>query len=278
MELDVFEERARVYERMRKAVASDRMDKVRSEDDFEKFMMEMDREKFLRKDEYETLQREFSEKQEDHDQLRQHLIQRLKLEQQAELQKAEMLGKLSLQRTITDATSDEEMAQQDHRLEASARRWRRANPRSGRRSRSGLKQSAWKRQTEHELDMQEATDGLKLVDLMKERTQMEADRELKRQLRARTGVSEIEMKAEAQRHQQELGKDTGPIHLSTEALIAAAPADRAAMLVELKRTESAQGIKRGPDPGHGCREKRRRRTGFPGEVQECFGGGHPASL
>lgn len=242
MELDVFEERARVYQRMRKAVASDRMDKVRSEDDFEKFMMEMDREKFLRKDEYEALRREFREKQEDHDQLRQHLIERLKLEQQAELQKAEMLGKLSLQRTITDATRDEEMAQLDHRLEASRKEMEMRQSQEWAVIKQRVEAKRLERQTEHELDVQEATDGLKLVELMKDRKQKDADREIERQLRARAGASEIEMRAEAQRHQQELSKIQALSTLSTEALIAAAPADRAAMLAELKRTEALKGF------------------------------------
>jgi hypothetical protein len=61
---------------------------------------------------------------------------------------------------------------------------------------------------------------------------------LGRQLRARTGLSEITLKEEEQRHRQKLAEIQALSGLSGEALVAAAPADRAAMLTELKKTEA----------------------------------------
>jgi hypothetical protein len=55
-------------------------------------------------------------------------------------------------------------------------------------------------------------------------------------------MSEINMKEASQRHQLELEKIQALSSLSTDALIAAAPADRAAMLADLKRTESLRGF------------------------------------
>ena len=260
MEVEVFEERAKVFERMRRAVASDRMNKVRSEDDFEKFMTDIDGGKLLRKDEYETLQREFSEKQEDHDQLRRHLIQRLKLEQQSELQKVELAGKLAAQHTITDAARDEEMAQLDHRL-ASARKememrqaqeWNQVKQQADARRlqvETEIDLARQKKKTEIELeeiedqaDMRSAAAALDLLKRQKEIRKEESDWEVERKVRERASMSDITIKEESQRHQQELAKIQVLSSLSPETLIAAAPADRAAMLAELRRTEALRGF------------------------------------
>jgi len=260
MEVEVFEERAKVFERMRKAVASDRMDKVRSDDDFEKFMTEVDGGKLLRREELAALQREFREKNEDHDQMRAHLIQRLKLEQQAELQKVELLGKLSMQRNITDAARDDEMAQLDHRL-ASARKememrqaqeWAVVKQQVEARRlqvEAEIDLARKKKQTEIELgeaedqaDVRTAASALDLLKKQKTIKKEEADWDLDRKVHERASFSEIEMREEAQHHQQELAKIQALSSLSAEALIAAAPADRAAMLAELKRTEALKGF------------------------------------
>lgn len=216
MEVEVFEERAKVLERMRNAVASEKMSGVKSADQLEAFLLEMDKNRLVRQDVLESLKRDFAEKSEDHDLARKHLIQRLKVEQEAELQRAEVLGQLSLKRAVTDAQRADAMAQVDHDVAA-------------RRKQLLLKQEEeW---AEIERDLKEAEAGIDLLRKMKSVKRDEADWDQQRQLGAARHQHDLEM--------ERLGKLST---LSAEALIASAPSDRAAMLMELKRTDALKGF------------------------------------
>jgi hypothetical protein len=91
-------------------------------------------------------------------------------------------------------------------------------------------------------DLRTAGGALDILKKQKAIKKEEEDWETERKLRERAALSEVTMKEEAQRHEQELAKIQAMSNLSTEALIAAAPADRAALLAELKRTEGLKGF------------------------------------
>jgi hypothetical protein len=244
-DVEVFEERARVFERMRKAVASASMDKVTGEKEMEDFLHEIDKDKLLRADELEELKRSLGEKKENHDTARRHLIERLKLDQQAELARAGTLSKISLNRTVTDALRNEEMAQLEHELAAERKRlesrqaaeWAEVEQRR-RQAEQEIDLARKKRQAD--IDMDETRDqadmrtALGALDLLKKQKAIkhdELDREAARQLQI-----------DAQRHQQELARLQVLSTLSTEALITTASPERAALLAELKQTETLKGL------------------------------------
>jgi hypothetical protein len=304
MELEVYEDRAKVYERMRKAVASNQMNEVTNENELEKFMQSIDKDKLLRAEDMQSLLQDFGEKKEDHDMARRHLIQRLKIEQTMDLQRAALLGKIGLSRTVTESVRAEEMAQLDHELAArrralestQAEEWsqlkmgvdaRRLQVESEfdlARKKSELEMDLSRKQADLGLDLGKKQADLELdlgrkqadaqfevgrrqklsdieleeledqkdlrtaagsLDILKKQKGIkkeEEDWETERKLRERAALSEVSMREEAQRHQQEIVKIQALSSLSTEALIAAAPADRAAMLADLKRTDSLKGF------------------------------------
>jgi hypothetical protein len=260
MKLEVYEDRARVFGLMRKAVASDQMNQVISADEMEAFLQGIDKNKLLRKEETDALVREFAEKKEDHELARRHLIQKLKMEQGVEMARAGLENKISLSRTVTDAARTEEMAQLEHEQSVQrkememrqAQEWAQVKQQiDARRLQVQAEIDLAKTKTQVEVELEELKDQADLrsakgaLDLLKQQKAIkrdEADWDLERDLRARSTASEMTMKEEAIRHQQELAKIQALGTLSTEALIAAAPADRAAMLAELKRTEGLKGF------------------------------------
>lgn len=260
MQVEVFEERAKVFERMRKATASAEMDKITAADEMERFLQEIDKGKLLRKEEMDLLVQAFAEKKEDHALARSHTIQRLKLEQELELARAQALLSIAADRTRSEAERAEEMAKLEHQLAARRKllemqqeeEWaavRREVDKKRYDIETQIDLAKKKKVTEIELeeladqaDMRTAAASLDLLKKQKEIKLEEAERAAERELRTRKTLSEIEMAEAARRHQLELEKIQALSALSTEALIAATPADRASMLAELKRTESLRGF------------------------------------
>jgi hypothetical protein len=293
MELEVYEDRAKVFERMRKAVASNQMNEVTNENELEKFLQAIDKDKLLRAEDMRTLLQDFGEKKEDHDMARRHLIQRLKIDQTMDLQRAALLGKIGLSRTVTESVRAEELSQLEHELAArrkalestQAEEWAQIKQAvDARRLQVESELDLAKKQTDLELDLGKKKADLELdlgkkqadaqfdigrrqklsdieleeledqkdlrtaggaLDILKKQKAIkkeEEDWETERKLRERAALSEVTMKEEALRHEQELAKIQAMSTLSTEALIAAAPADRAALLAELKRTEGLKGF------------------------------------
>ena len=293
MELEVYEDRAKVYERMRKAVASNQMNEVTTENELEKFLQAIDKDKLLRAEDMRTLLQDFGEKKEDRDMARRHLIQRLKIDQTMDLQRAALLGKIGLSRTVTESVRAEELSQLEHELAArrkalestqaeewaqikqavDARRLQMESEMDLIQKQADLEMGVGKKKTELEIDLgkraadaqfevgrrqklsdieleeledrkdlRTAAGALDIMQKQKTIKKEEEDWETDRKLRERAAMSEMTMKEEALRHEQELAKIQAMSSLSTEALIAAAPADRAALLAELKRTEGLKGF------------------------------------
>jgi membrane protease subunit (stomatin/prohibitin family) len=264
MQLEVYEDRAKVFARMRQAVASNEMNQVTSEMELAKFLQAIDKDKLLREEEMRQLVQDFGEKKEDHDLARAHLIQRLKIEQDNDLARAELTGKVTFNRTVSEAVRAEEIAQLDHELAArrkevetrQAEEWTRIQQDvAAKRLEAGaaidlgamkkekeIELQRKERTTEIETDAMETETAIRMLKQMKATKREEADWDMERELREHALKSETAMKESAQLHAQELAKIQVLSSLSTEALIAAAPADRAAMLAELKRTEGLMGL------------------------------------
>ncbi len=264
MQLEVYEDRARVFERMRKAVSSNEMNQVTNEVELEKFLQSIDKDKLLRAEEMRVLTQDFGEKKEDHDLARAHLIQRLKVEQDTDLARAALAGKISLNQTVAGSVRAEEMAQLEHELAAQrkevemrqASEWAKIQQDVAAKqleAETAIRLGKTKKETEIELERKEhlsqieldAIEAQKAIEILKQMKQTkreEADWDTDRTVREQAARSEIAMREESQRHAQELARIQALSNLSAEALIAAAPADRAAMLADLKRAENLRGL------------------------------------
>jgi hypothetical protein len=249
MQLEVYEDRARVRERMRKAVAGEKMSEISSEADMEKFLLDMDRQKLLRADEMRDLAQTFAEKGEDHDLARKHIIQKLKVEQDMDLARAALMGKIALQGAATESVRNEEMAQLEHELAAKrktvdlqqAQEWAVMEQEvRARRLQAENEQDLEKRkklmdveleEKETQADTRSALDALRIVKEQKAMRKEEEDADLERRIREK----EVQ-------HRQELEKIDKLANLSTEALIALGPADRAPILAELQKSEKLKGL------------------------------------
>ncbi len=100
----VFEERARVWERMRQALNSERMNQIRSEEEFADFLAEIDRNKVLRQEDLDILKEEYANRKEDRHAARAQLVYLAQLERDYERKRAELAHR-------TDLTMEELAAQ-----------------------------------------------------------------------------------------------------------------------------------------------------------------------
>jgi hypothetical protein len=259
-EVEVYEERARVFERMRKAVATVEKEKLTNEDDLRKLIEDLDKGKLLRQEEIEALQRSYTEKREDHELAREHLVQKMKLEQAIEEARALYQGAASVEQTLTGIARTDELAQQEHELamrrkaleSKQAEEWAAVvAARDARRLKEETERELAKKAAQDKIEIEEMQDqadmrsaeiGISLLAKQKELKRKEEEALLERQLRAREAVSRITLQEETQRQQLKLQEAERLGNLSAEALIAMAPADRASMLLELKRTESLKGL------------------------------------
>jgi hypothetical protein len=308
MQLEVYEDRAKVFARMRKAIAGNEMDQVTSENDLRKFLQEIDKDKLLAKEEMDALTQDFKEKKEDHNLARTHLIERLSAEQNLDKERARLSGQISLRRLSTEAVRTEEMGQLEHELMAKrkelehrqAEEWAKVKQqldahraqvetegdltqqeadrrlrikkaeederiareakeaeeklriekirederiaREAREAAARREAQTAARNAEIDADMKEAAAALEMQERLKAIKRADEDARVQREQREREGRSEITLREKAQAHEQELAKIQVLSTLSTEALIAASPSEQAAMLVDLKRTESLKGF------------------------------------
>ncbi len=103
--VELEERKSELYQRMRQAVLSDKMNEVRSEKEFDRFLDEQDFDKLLRVKEREDLKKTWADQAEDHDKARAHLLAKLDIEYNYELQ---MAG-LKLQQDFSQAKLDMEL-------------------------------------------------------------------------------------------------------------------------------------------------------------------------
>ncbi len=278
----IFEERAQVREQMRQAVLSERMNEVRTEQQLAVFLREVDKDKLLRDDEWQRMQRDFAERKEEHDLARAHLLAQLKMERDFELRMAQALRtheltttQLAQQRTEeqyrqqTQMQVEEERATWDLRMqrqrnearraeqdaEAAAQRERQTQDRMTqldlllRDARTQAEIDAIEREQD-KLDLDLAMQAMERLKAIKRKDEEErvllalrVEREqAEMALQAEQRRMETQLQAERQRHEQELARMERMGQLSSEALIAVAGPEQAALLADLKRTETLKGM------------------------------------
>jgi regulator of protease activity HflC (stomatin/prohibitin superfamily) len=232
-EVRVLEERVQVWDRMRKAMASDKMNEIRNENAFEKFLYDIDKGKILRAEDRKELLRMFKEKEEDHNKARSYLIQKANLEMDLEMERLRLMGKLSLGKDVQKEQMDMELNQLEHELNKRRLMLRQKQDEEWAAFRQkALMEEELRRKKEEEQkaqderDRKQALEGLDLLDKTKEVKGKEADRDSARKL-----------KEDEAAHKQEMERLTTLSTLSIEALISASDKDKAQMLSELKKTE-----------------------------------------
>jgi len=240
-----FEMRSEVWARMRKAVNSDKMNEVKNEDELEVFLLESDKGKLLRQEEMEELKQTFAEKKEDHEIARQHLLQKIGIEHELELERVRLLGAEELDRDLLEMKLKKKRMELEYAIAA-----REAENLSQREevlknaiAENDIKLKTTKNEAEitsieREQDRLDAEQGMVMLEKMKaiklkderERMLLEQDRKEK-ELELRLKEKEVD-------HKMELERLAQLSEMSTEALIAVSPAEQASMLAELKKTET----------------------------------------
>jgi hypothetical protein len=226
MQVEVYEDRAKVYERMQQAVNGAQMSEVSNQAQLETFLLGQNKGKLLRDEEILTLTRGFAERTQDHELERTHLLQMLDARRKGELQKAHLAETLSLDTMMDGHERGKRMAQLQEELDQSQRAFDQK-----------LGQERALAAKEREDDEKDLEIGLKALRAIKGVKREEADAEADRALRLKKGESEIAMTEEQLRHQREMEKYAKLASMAPEALIAVAPADQAAILAELRRTD-----------------------------------------
>jgi hypothetical protein len=280
--VEVFEQRAAVWERMRQAVMSDRMSQIHGEDEFAAFMQEQDKQKLIRAEEWDALKREFSEKRADQDSLRAFMVAKLEMERDYELKQRE----LSLRNDLTTADIEFELQVERKRLQGridlESQRWEADNKRriaeaDSVREQARLAEIA-ERQKQIEnsqaaaavrltqaktqadigaiereqdrLDMELGMLGLERMkaihradDLRAQETELARRRaELEMDLQRQRAQMDIELQKMRELHEQEIKRLQTLGQLGSDALIAAAGPEQARLLAELKLTEALKGM------------------------------------
>ena len=277
-----FEERAQVWERLRRAVLSDRMAEVRTDEDWAEFVAEVDHRKVIREDELDTLKREFAERKEDHEAARAHFLAKSELERDYELRMVELHKRRDLALDQLAVAQEIERQRVEGQQEIEVRRWafelrrqreetefRRAEQQADdatRRERAlqdalnstqiALQQAKTQVETEtleREQDRLDVELGLATLEKMKAIRRRDEEEGNRIELARQRAVLEMELDAERQRvelrlqeirleREHEITRLRALGELSAEALIAASGPQQAQLLAELRRTETLKGM------------------------------------
>ena len=277
-----FEERAQVWERLRRAVLSDRMADVRSEEEWAEFVAEVDRRQLIRGDELETLRREFAERKEDHEATRAHFVAKASLERDYELRMVELHKRRDLAVGQIELAQEIERRRVDGQQEIEEKRWtfelrRQREEAEFRRAQQQLddvarresqieetikdneialaqaKTQAEVEAIEREQDRLDLELGMLALEKMKAVQRRDQEERNRIELERQRGELEMTLQAERQRlelrlqevrleREHELQRLRALGELSAEALIAASGPQQAQLLAELRRTETLKGM------------------------------------
>ena len=206
-EVEVFEDRAKVFERMQRG-------QLQSADDIERLRREFDQRGLVREEEWKELHRTYREREEDRNVAREHTRKLMAVNQQLEVARA-ALALQQAQRGLSESNRAEEVAEMEHQLQAR------------RQQAIGALADDWakaRQQDDEERlraarDFDEASQGIDLLVRMKTLKSQEADQEAERRLREQRVTAELYRT------------------LTPEALIAMAGSEKAGILADLRRTE-----------------------------------------
>ena len=242
--VEQYEKRLDLWSRMRRAVGSDRMDEVRSEDELEAFLHEIDKSKLIRAEEMGELKRSFSEKVEDHDVARAHLLEKLEIEQKIERERIEALAREELEEEVLEVKLRRRRAELE--AEVAEKRIKEAAKREeaikDRQAELQLRLEKAKteveiRELEREQDRLDHELGLATLEKMKAIKLKEQREKMLLDLEMEQKRVEIESLKKDKEQDREIAKVKALSDVSLEALIATSGPEQAAMLAELRKTE-----------------------------------------
>jgi hypothetical protein len=239
--VEQYERRAEVWERMRRAVLSDKMDEVRTEEELEVFLTDVDRQRLIRDKELADLKRTFAEEKEDHELARGQLLRTLEVQHRIELDRIELSGETELLKLRLEKRKLElQMALAEEQEKALAQKETEVKVRQ-----RELEIALQEAKTQAEMDRiqreQDEADGrlgvlmLELMDARKLKKQRE---EMLLEIEQQEREARIRIDEERARHEMDIERLQVLSTFSIEALIAASDSDKAALLAEIKRTET----------------------------------------
>jgi hypothetical protein len=276
--LTEWEDRYQMWQRMADSLTAERMRTIRREQDFLDFWAEVDKHKMLREQDVREVARQIVEEEQDHEMARRHLLERIQLERAHELQQLlltqeiaedasrrrlaeqQLRNQLDLLGIETSGQQALDLQHVDHELEKRRRilqdraAWEERLWEQRRRhakvefadaleqERAAFDEGARQETIEHEQDVTELTS---LIDLQQRKRA--GDREhrgalIEQDLGAERERMGIAQDAEDRVAQRELARLEAFGKLGTEALIAAADADKASMIADLAKTEALKGM------------------------------------
>ncbi|MFW6388361.1 MAG: double zinc ribbon domain-containing protein [Desulfohalobiaceae bacterium] len=238
------EERLEVLSRLRKAITTGKIDEIRSKEEFDAFLEEIDTKRLLREEEKEELKRSLEEKKEDHQRSRQHMLDKLDIEQKLEVRRLELLGEQELDEELMKLRLQKERTQLEHDLAVDQEKQQAQRAQRLQEHSDNLQQELERAKTDQEKEDirlqikqkkwefgQSVLERQRSEKLKQEREKMLLD--LDRQERELN----LKLQEQRQRHQEELERMQTMSGLSTEALIASSGSEQANILAELKKTE-----------------------------------------
>lgn len=255
LEAETQEKRAALYDRLRQAALSKKMNEVRSEADFEKFLSEIDGEKLLRAKERDDLVRGWNEQAQDHDRERAYLVAKaeaernfelaqFKLRSQSQLSGEQLESEIDLARRRADFEFEQRRRTVMEELSLAAERDRIEQQRQE----NANNLARLRRQQELEDRTAAAKAGLEILAVMKANHRLDEEERLRIQreheLERARGLQALEIerwetqeRMRQNEREHEIRRIREMADLSTEVLISLAPAEQAAVLADLKRTE-----------------------------------------
>lgn len=251
--LDLERDRAKLERKVRELATDERMAKIRDEQSFNDFLKQCEQEAglkdLLRKQEREELWRQYEERKVDHASARQHMLatlgwqrKRERLARQMEYKRdfvlnSQELDTMQRQHKLQEVEREHQAklatAQRDFDAEMNRTKQTRSADLEHRAATSDEDFRQLQREAQLGVDLQKQWEGIK-----HEREQQAIDRGL----HLKRGEMEVRQTEEQARHEREKEKLAAMSQMSVEALIASSDSDKAAMLTELKRTETLKGF------------------------------------
>jgi hypothetical protein len=252
-EHDVERDKAQLERKVRELATDQRMAQIRSERDFADFLKQCEQEAglrdLLRQQEREELWRQYQERKDDHAAARAQLLatlawqrKRERLARQMEYQRDLVLNRQELDTLARDHRLKEVEREHQSKLAAAERDFQAELNRTRQTRKSDLEHRAATFDQELSEVAREGQLGVDLQkqweDLKQKRQQQAVDLELHKQ----KGEFEVRNAEEQARHEREKDRLAALSQMSVEALIVASDSEKAALLSELKRTETLSGF------------------------------------
>lgn len=250
--VSLYNERAKVWEEMRKAVSSDKMNEIKSEDELEAFLQEMNKGKLIRDEEIYELKRTYAENREDHDRARQFLQSRMDLEKTIDLERVRLTGRgdleteeieieLKKKRVVYEAQIAEERAKL-----ATVREERIKNEMAELDlKKSSAKTDAEIRAIEREEDRLDGEMGLALLEKTQAIKAKKEREEMLLELEKEERLLKLEIQKKDAEHKRKMEEVEKFSNASAEALIMMSQTDpnkAAELLADLKKTDTLKGM------------------------------------